>query len=208
MSLATLTRDYARMSDDALPLKATAIHDAMLAAISDFPTPDPSLASLKEVNDDYKAALSAAQTHDKIKISIKNDRKKDLIQILDPLRLYVLKIADGDETTLLKSNFTLRKNGLQPAPPITNPQDMQVENGLNPGEVVTSVKAVKGARAYSHEYTPDPLTDNSTWVTATNTRRRNVFTGLDRGKTYWFRVAAIGGNNQVAYSEMISKIVQ
>jgi hypothetical protein len=108
---------------------------------------------------------------------------------------------------LVSSGFTLAKTG-QPVAPITNPQGLQVENGVNSGEVISSVNAVKGAMAYVHQYTADPITDNSQWISVTSTKRKNVFTGLEPTKIYWFRVAAIGVNEQIAYSEMLSKIVQ
>ncbi len=92
--------------------------------------------------------------------------------------------AEGDEATLISSGFTLAKSG-QPAPPITD-QGIQVENGLNSGEMITSVTRVLGAKSYIHQYTPDPITDNSQWTSVTSTKRKNVFTGLEPTKIYSF----------------------
>ena len=61
----------------------------------------------------------------------------------------------GDLTTLLNSGYTTAKSD-QPAPAITYPQDLLVENGINSGEVITSVRRVAGAKAYMHQYTLAP----------------------------------------------------
>lgn len=206
MAISKITADYVYMSDPGLLLKANSILTAMTGN-PNFDTPVPSLVSLGERIEEYSAALVAAQMRDKTKVATKNEKRLELIETLRALANYVTQVAEGDEATLVSSGFTLAKSG-QPVPPIGNPQDLRVENGLNPGEIETSVKAVKGARSYIHQYTADPITDNSQWTSETTTRRKNVFAGLEPTKIFWFRVAAIGANGQIAYSDMLSKIVQ
>jgi hypothetical protein len=206
MAIPKITSDYVYMSDPGLLLKANTILTSMTGN-TNFDTPIPSLASVSGTIEDYSTALVAAQMRDKTKVAAKNEKRLELVETLRALGNYVTQVAEGDEATLVSSGFTLAKSG-QPSPPIGNPQDLRVENGLNPGEIETSVKAVKGARSYIHQYTADPITDNSQWTSEATTRRKNVFAGLEPAKTYWFRVAAIGANEQIAYSDILSKIVQ
>jgi hypothetical protein len=69
------------------------------------------------------------------------------------------------------------------------------------------VNAVKGARAYIHQYTADPPSETAIWVSVTTAHRKHTFTGLKPLVTYWFRVIAIGLNGQKVISDPISKIV-
>jgi len=40
------------------------------------------------------------------------------------------------------------------------------------------------------------------------TQRRYLFSGLESGKRYWVRVAAIGIEGQTVYSDPLSRLVQ
>jgi hypothetical protein len=107
---------------------------------------------------------------------------------------------------LTSSGFTLVKKR-ESAPPLINPQKFIVRPGLNRGEILTSVERIPGARSYVHEYTLDPLSDASVWTSVTTTKRDHLFTNLQSGKTYWFRVAAVGINGQIVYSAPQAHIV-
>lgn len=206
MAIPRITADYAYMSDAALELKSQSIV-AAVGGSPHFTTPVPSLVEVSGVIANYKSLLVEAQMRDKTKVATKNALKKELVSTIRALGNYVTQTAEGELEVLISSGFTLAKTG-QAAPPITNPQDLQVENGLNSGEIITGVKAVKSAKAYIHQYTADPITDNSQWTSVASTKCKNVFTGLEPAKIYWFQIAAIGANEQIAYSEMLSKIVQ
>jgi len=94
-----------------------------------------------------------------------------------------------------------------------NPQALQsidelvVEAGPL-GQATTRVKRVTGARAYIHEYTPDPITSDSKWTSEFIAEREHTFTGLQSVVKYWFRVTAIGTNKQKVYSPTVSRVVQ
>jgi hypothetical protein len=45
-----------------------------------------------------------------------------------------------------------------------------------------------GAKAYIHQYTPDPLTEESVWVSKFVTDSRYTFTGLKSKEKYLFQV--------------------
>ena len=57
-----------------------------------------------------------------------------------------------------------------------------------------------------YEITPSPVTEDSTWDSSMNTVSKKLFAGLESGKEYNCRVAAIGIKEQVVYSEPVSRI--
>jgi hypothetical protein len=84
---------------------------------------------------------------------------------------------------------------------------LKVENGLSSGQLFVTVKAVKGAYAYLHEYTTDASLAPGSWVTTNSTASRYTFNNLQPGTVYYCRVGAIGSNNQLLYSDAVSRMV-
>jgi hypothetical protein len=66
---------------------------------------------------------------------------------------------------------------------------------------------MQGARAYMYQISLDPA-DESKWETTHGTIRQNLFTDLESGKRYYVRVAAIGIDKQVVYSDVVSRTAQ
>ena len=153
------------------------------------------------------AALSAAQEGGKTNVATKNARKQELIDLLIQLGNYVMLTANGDEVMLTSSGFPLTKER-QPLPPLVQPEIVKLENGINSGELNVIITSVPGARTYVYQYTQDPLTDNSNWASNNSTLVKFSFNNLEAGKKYWCRVAAYGRNEQVVYSNAVSRIVQ
>ncbi len=88
------------------------------------------------------------------------------------------------------------------------PTNFKVSDGLNAGEIKTSVKGVERAIMYSHEYAltlPDADTSWTTWVSSSVSC---VFTDLPGGTRVYARVGAIGRKEQLVYSDILSRIVQ
>ena len=166
----------------------------------------PGLPEIRTAIDNFRAALVTAQNGGRMEIAEKNKSRKLLQDKLHQLGGYVTFTANGDKTILISSGFSLVKEPL-PRPQIEAPQKLVVTNGTNPGEMLVKVTAVKGARSYYHEYTPDPLTESSQWVHEVNSQSKFVFKGLQSGKKYWFRSAVIGTRSQKAYSREVASVV-
>jgi hypothetical protein len=173
---------------------------------ANFPNPTPAQAAIETACQDFQSALNLAGRNDRTLSSAKNDKKAALIGLLDDLAKYVTSVANGDKTILLSSGFDItgikgNQQGLQPI------DTLVVEVGPT-GEAITRVKKVTGARAYVHEYTPDPITPNSVWTSETITDRENTFTNLQSVVKYWFRVTAVGLNKQKVTSPLVARVVQ
>lgn len=118
---------------------------------------------------------------------------------------YVLFTAAGDEVVATSSGFELSKQSV-PSSVIINPEGVALANGLNRGELELSCKRVSGAKSYVHEITTWPVSNTSEWQTVMGTSAKNLFAGLESGKEYAGRIAAVGVKQQVVYSEVVSRI--
>jgi len=197
---------FGKYTDAQLLVKSQAIHTAMTGN-TNFPTPTPTLAAVQTAIDDYATALSAAQEGGKTNVATKNVKKGELIDVLVSLGNYVTFTADGDEVKLVSSGFPVQKQK-EPSPPLEKPEIIKVEDGGNSGELLVTISAVKGARTYVYQYTKDPLNDANEWTGQNSTLTKFSFNELESGKKYWCRVLAYGINEQVVYSDPVSRIVQ
>ena len=171
-----------------------------------FPNPTPALATLESTQQAFAEALKVSGRFDRTRVSAKNDKKAALIDVLSQLAGYIEATSEGDKTKLLSSGFDItgQKNDSGVLPPITQ---FTVEIGP-PGQATTRVNKVSGARSYVHQYTPDPITSDSVWVSETVTERQHTFNNLPSVAKTWFRVIAVGRSRQSVYSAIVSRVIQ
>jgi hypothetical protein len=200
-----VTNGFGELSDNDLSARAKYIKDQMTDN-THFPTPDPALTTVQTAISAFDAALLQARTGNRQDIVMKNVKRDELVNLVHLLGNYVLFSSKGDAAVATSSGFRIAK-GPEPAPTITAPEAVTLAEGLNPGELLLSFKKVPSARSYVYAYTADPLTADSEWQTQIGTIAKNTFTGLDSGKRYWCRVAAVGINKQMVYSDAVARIV-
>jgi hypothetical protein len=171
-----------------------------------FPNPIPTVTEVESKYGDYQVALNISGRFDRTLSSAKNDRKAELIGMLEKWDDYVTQISHGDKTMLLSSGFDIAglKNQSQELFPI---EQLEVEIGPT-GQAIARVKRVAGARLYAFQCTPDPITPDSVWMTETTTDRENTFTNLNSIAKYWFRVIAYGRGKQTVTSMLVSRVIQ
>jgi hypothetical protein len=170
-----------------------------------FPNPPQELAEMQKLLPELQTAIINASRRDKEKISIKNDKKAKLIALLSILAEYVMDTCKGDKSMLLSSGFELtRARGERTLTPVSSLQ-VTIDK---PHEATTRIKRVPGARVYIHQYTMDPLSDDSTWTDALVTNTSYTFTDLPSAVKHWFRVVVVGLNGQKVYSPMVARIIQ
>lgn len=171
-----------------------------------FPDPPRALAKLAKVLPQFQKALAQAAGRDKHWVSIKNDKKIIVLDLLAKLTSYVTEKSKGDRTVILSSGFDAnkerRKTGSDPSI-----EKLEVKLGAA-GEATTIARNVKGTRAYAHQYTTEPPGPRTEWVAVGSSVNRYTFRGLTSEKRYWFRVIAIGSRNRKAYSPVVSRVIQ
>lgn len=205
MKSAKLNINFSGLSDANLEQKAASIMQNMTTNPY-FPSPIPTLADLQAALTAYSTALVTAADLGRVYVAEKNKARKVLELLLTQLGMYAMYIANGDIAILTSSGYTLSKT---PEPQyITNPGVVTLTNGITSGELVCSVKPVKGGRSYLHQLTEEPLTPESVWDSTASSRSSYTFQNLQAGKKYWIRVAVVGSGEQIAYSPNSSQYAQ
>lgn len=179
---------------------------SQMTANVNFSSPTPTLGDMTTLANDLDVCIQKAEAGGPNERNLRDDKAAELIDALHQLGDYVVFTAKGDRTVAESSGFPLAKDP-SPQPPIEKPQGLQLFDGVNAGELLLRFTKVKGSRAYMYQVSLDPA-DESKWVTVHGTIRQNLFTGLESGKRYYIRVAAIGTEGQVVYSDVVSRIVQ
>ena len=197
---------FAKLSDSELESTALSIIDSMTNN-ANFPTPIPSIADVTAAVTEYSNALAAAKNRGKAEVELKKMKKDAMIEVLVSLSTYVTFTANGNRNMIITSGFGITKNSKTPQA-MGTPKKFTITIGETNGEAVSTVGGVKGIKKYAHQYTPDPLSATSVWTSAFVSTRTYTFTGLDSGKKYWFRVAALGNGDQVKYTAPIALIIQ
>ncbi|HEX6432156.1 MAG TPA: fibronectin type III domain-containing protein [Niastella sp.] len=170
-----------------------------------FPEPPAALANLKKVLPEYEEVNYKARGGDEEMRFIRKAMRANVIALLSELAEYVTLTCNGDPAKLVSSGFELNKErGTKAMLPI---KELKVTIDRT-GEAVTQVKKVAGAKAYIHQYTPDPLTGDNVWVNKVTTNPSYTFTGLKSTEKYWFQVIAIGLNGQETASPPVSRVIQ
>ena len=197
MSIPILTNSFDLLSDYSLEIKAAAIVSAMTGN-SNFPKPTP---SLKDIS-----CMLADFIEEKDVIS-KNQKRNELIRLLQSLAGYVSYISDGDQYKLISSGFDISFEKKAPVE-IGRPENLQVVTGKNPGELQLSSSRVVGAIFYNYQYTTDPITSNSLWISHIDSANKFTLKNLQKGKKYWCRVGAVGVNDKVIFSDAVAGVVE
>jgi hypothetical protein len=200
-----LSAKYSKREED-LEVKGDIVVETM-ENNPDFPDPPPAFAELKKEMPEFRAARRSAETGDKKMVSIKNDKKVRVQNLLQVLADYVTVKSNGDRTLILSSGFDVstESRSNKNVPPSIG--KLEVELGQS-GEATTRVKNVTGAKAYVHQYTKEPPGVNTEWIGVGSSSINHTFEGLTSDKRYWFRVAAIGRNGQRIYSAVVSRVIQ
>ena len=170
-----------------------------------FPDAPVALAAAKKLLPELQSAVSNAKGRDMEAVALKNNKKAELIALLTELAAYVTLTCKGDRLKLLSSGFFISGgSGNGPDAVIT-----QLEVKLDaPGEATVSVKRVRGARAYLHQFTSEPPTAETVWHIEGSKHATYTFSGLTSMAKYWFRVVAIGRYGEIVTSPVITKVIQ
>ncbi len=197
--------NFNRYSNPALLSKANVILIAMSGNPA-FSSPAPTLAYITDAYDAFVTVSAVVNLGDRTQIPLRNVRRKELMTLLESLAGYVTYTANSNYVALATSGFDMEK-GKTPTPPIGNPQNLILKDGLNPGSIDISVNPVPFATSYLVELTIGEITANTVWQTQGCSRSKCTITDLLPG-TYSCRVAAIGTKKQIAYSDIVSWIVR
>ena len=197
---------FKSLRDDDVDTKASSIIKSMTGNVN-YTTPAPTLAVVQTALTAYETALTAAANGNPEKTAIKDQKRKDLELLLKQLGTYVQLNCKNDLGILLSSGFDAAKTNA-PVGILPKPENFKVENGPNSGTARLSMDKINGARSYCFEYATAPVSDGSAWVVKVGTSRSHTIDGLTSGLRYAFRVAGVGADPTVVYSDVLTKFVQ
>lgn len=202
-----VTNGFNRLSDDNLVVKANQIKLAITENTENFPSPSPSMATLATAIGNFTKALSKAEGGSNLDKAVKNDMREIVISLLHKLGNYVIFAADGDRTKAQSSGFGIA-NAPSPGGPLTKPVNLQLTEGDNAGEIKGRFKRVVRSRCYIIQYAEETMAAAGYWQTQVSTKCKFTLRQLQSGNKYMVRVAAVGINEQIIYSEPVFKIAQ
>jgi hypothetical protein len=173
---------------------------------SNFPTPNPPLATLESIRSGVIAKTNEIeQAEDGLRMKF-TERLTGVQMLKDALRqeaAYVQNTSGGDAAKILSAGMDVF-GPKAPVGPLEAPQNVQALFADNEGEVAAKWDAVLGAQSYIVECSQDP---NGPWTQAAiTTRSSHTLTGLTSGKKYWIRVRGVGAAGLGPWSDPAVKM--
>ena len=167
------------------------VHTNMVANISVFKTPDPTMEELGTELAKLDTAIKA-KDGSKVKAQAVFDQTDVVFSILKSLLIYVNKVADGDITIILQSGFDCNNEPVQHDVPAK-----ALIKRIEDGSTACSAKIYMGALADADRYKVETTTtpdDAESWETALDfgSLNRLEIKDLVAGQKIYFRV--YGGN--------------
>lgn len=185
-----------------------AVTDAVLFGMvgnPNFPDAATLVADVVSLRTKYEDDLAAAANRDKALVLEKNLTRTNLLDSLSRLGLYCLSQARNDASKLMSTGFPLEKSK-EPGS-LTTPRAPEIRNGGLFGELICSTKPVKHADIYSFDITSSTPGPDAEWTTTRSSKSRILFSNLQPGQRYYFRITAMKGN-QTATSPIVSRFAQ
>lgn len=162
--------------------------------------------AFKAAVDAFEAGILQAKA-DAATAAASNSAKDDLrVPVEDMLRLrkaYVQKKSGGLETKILAVGLGVKALAT-PIGDLLAPENLRATFGDSAGEIDLSWDRVRGASSYLIEMRESGTT---AWIAAEpSTKSRSTVEGLTPGKTYEFRVRALGAAGPGPWSSVASKM--
>ena len=184
----------------------------IVAALTDnpnFTNPNPPLAAVTAVitrTETKSAERDAAQQLAKTKTTELNISVDELDGMMGQIAAHVDSVAGGDEAKILSAGLDTRAAATSTTEPPPPPPALDSTIGDREGELDASWDTTAGAKSYIIETSEDPPTPTSWKHSGVSTKSRFTITGLQSGKRYWIRVAAINSAGQSGWSDPATKI--
>lgn len=171
-----------------------------------FPDLDPPLADLEDRLSAVKKAQADAAYRDKRFVVMKNQALTALKLVVYHLSMYVERKANGDAATILAAGFIPAKTGAPDTDPAPKPKNFVVEVSANLSGIANlKVASWKKVLIYQFEYRKK--NGNGEWNRIVSSKTKLMLTGLEPVQEYEFRVAYIGRNPLVTYSDVVSSYI-
>ena len=168
-----------------------------------FPTPNPSVAEYAIEHAALGTGLNLVATLEG-QLDAARNALPNLVQALkkrmEARAFYVEQTTNGDPGLIPVSGFAVAGTAGTPIGPLPRPENVKAKMSDFPGVIKVSCAAIKGTQTYIIECREH--LDAAVWQQVKlSTKSRNDITGLVSGKTYAFRIAAVGAAGQSPWSD-------
>lgn len=199
-----LNSGFTRTRDKDLDNKGDAIIKA-LTDNSNFPTTDPTLATVQTALTAFEEALALPPGNARDEQVAAT--RKVLTDLLERLARNLELVPGVTDAMLATTGFDMRQAPTRTGAPVDAPGNLRAKATGTMGSVQLLCDPSDRAKSYEVQYTLDP--NNGPWIdggTFGNTRRI-IISGLTRGKDHFFRVRAIGPDGPGPWSDPASIMV-
>lgn len=196
---------FTKFTDSGLLVKAKIIRSGMEKNVN-YPDPSPPLTDVAVAITDYENSLSNSGSGGKLDTAVKEQKRTVLENLLTNLGLYVQANGKNDESILLSSGYDLQKQRT-PVGMLAKPENIKVMPGRSTGSLKVSINSIPGADSYLFNYTEMPLLANSNWQLMPSSKATVLINGLESGKQYAFKVAGVGSNPDLVFSDIVTSFV-
>lgn len=183
-------------------------HKGAMAGNANFPTPTPPATVFDGWLTDFEAKLVEL---DNLRLILKNlTEQKDAIRaglqaVFQQRALYVEMASNGDPDIIATSGLPLRR----PPTPVGElpwPQNLRIERSVNPGVLIVRWLSVASSKGYVLQCAEVIADQPRDWKQVyIGGKFSHQLMNMEAGKTYEFRVAAIGGSTgQSFWSPVVS----
>ena len=174
-----------------------------------FPTSNPSLASVTTLKNTAATKVAAQKAAQLTALQTTNDRDVALNALTAALGLLALNVENtsgGDAVKIQSAGMTVKSPASPQAVP-TQVVNLAVSNGDNDGELDAQWDPVRTAKSYQVQVSADPITATSWRDVTPSSVSKMVIDGLTSGARIWVRVRAINKKGQGPWSDPAVKIV-
>ncbi len=161
---------------------------------------------LREVFDIYVTALVASKDGGKVVIRAKNNAKTNLMEEMEALGYMVCGTARGNMDMLSTKGYPLAKSNKGKGKKLVSAEGLDISKGNAATDVVLKVMlGLKNAPAFLYSYTADDpaVVAEPKWITKPSRSKTYTFSDVPLYKKLWFKVEAIGKNNEIVYSNTL-----
>ncbi len=195
-----LNAGFGKLSKAAIIAKCESIAAAMSkpAMTAAFPGAASAVAAMVTANDEYKTAVQAGNAPGAATIRVA--KRAVLIEQVETLALQ-LEGVSHDRALLAQTGFDLHKIPEHHHTPTGTPDNVKVKTTGIPGEAKLSASAVHQAKTYEGRATQDLANGPFVSCLPSTGVRGLHFTGLERGKDWFFQIRAISPNGVGPWSD-------
>lgn len=208
MRIEKLRTNYEHLTDFELSTLGSRVWKALQDASADFPNPNPDLATLGDLVQDYTNKHEiASRRGSALEISQKNESRKSLLGALRSLALYANEQARGQISKLLSTGLQLMAQPrIKQIPGVT--ERITLRDGRISGQIRVDFKVVPDAWAYEIAIGRMEEGGGISWLKSyqSSSSRSNVLPEIEPGIRYYVRVRARNNKGIGDWSEAVSII--